>query len=93
MSKSQKKTQWRVSYRKNTGEDVTQDMLSLEDCLSKSKELMTPLNYTIRIEKNDVIVKRWDREVIVGSNKWKCCDPDDFEILGKLITINKVIKK
>ncbi|MFV1478635.1 hypothetical protein [Serratia marcescens] len=93
MPKNQKKTQWRVSYRKNTGEDVTLDMLSLEDSLSKSKELMTPLNYIIRIEKNDEVVKRWDREVIAGLNKWKRCDPDDFEILGKLITINKVIKK
>lgn len=93
MSKNQKKTQWRVSYRKNTGEDVTLNMPSLEECLSKSKELMTPLNYTIRIEKNDEGEKRWDREVIAGSNKWKHCDPDDFEILGKLITINKVIKK
>ncbi|MBH3156845.1 hypothetical protein I5P92_13835 [Serratia ureilytica] len=93
MSKNQKKTLWRVSYRKNTGEDITLGMPSLEDCLSKSKELMTPLNYTIHIEKNEEVVKRWDREVIAGSNKWKRCNPSDFEILGKLITIKKVIKK
>ncbi|WP_337047681.1 hypothetical protein [Serratia liquefaciens] len=93
MSKVSEKIQWRLTYRKNTGEDVALEMPSFEHGNAASKELMTPLNYIIRIEKNGETVKRWDREILAGSNKWKSCNPDDFEILGALITINKVIKK
>lgn len=85
--------QWRISYRKNTGEDVTLKMPSLEHCLLKTKELMTYLNYMICIEENGERIKRWDREIIANCNEWYSCRPDDVEILGELITINKVIRK
>jgi len=54
---------------------------------------MTHLNYMICIEENSERIKRWDREIIANCNKWYICRPDDFEILGKSITINKVIRK
>jgi hypothetical protein len=89
----EKNNQWRISYRKNTGEDVTLEMPSLELCLLKAEELMTHLNYMICIEVNSKRIRRWDREIIANCNKWYICRPDDFEILGELITINKVIRK
>ncbi|EAW8181758.1 hypothetical protein HX52_05715 [Salmonella enterica] len=93
MTVNDENNQWRISYRKNTGEDVTLEMQSLEHCLLKTEELMTHLNYMICIEKNGEKIKRWDREIIANCNEWYSCRPDDVEILGELITINKVIRK
>lgn len=93
MTVNDENNQWRISYRKNTGEDVTLEMQSLEHCLLKTEELMTNLNYMICIEKNGERIKRWDREIIANCNEWYSCRPDDVEILGELITINKVIRK
>ncbi|WP_350984155.1 hypothetical protein [Serratia marcescens] len=61
MSKVSEKIQWQVTYRKNTGEDTALEMPSFEHCNATFKELMTPLNYIICIEKNGEAVKRWDR--------------------------------
>lgn len=76
-------------YHKNSGEEISLKMSSFKECLSVSKELMTPLNYMICIERSGERIKRWDREIIAGSNKWINCPPDNFEILSELITINK----
>lgn len=84
--------QWRIIYRKNNGEDIILEMLSYESCLSMAKELMTLFNYMICIEENGERVKRWDREIIANCNRWDSCPTDSFEILGELITINKVIR-
>lgn len=93
MKTNEKDTKWHIFYRKNSGEEVFLEMSSFRECLSASKKLMTPSNYMICIKRNDEKIKRWDREIIAGSNKWLNCPPDNFEILGKLITINRIIKK
>ncbi|EOB0174181.1 TPA: hypothetical protein ACHYEQ_004218, partial [Salmonella enterica] len=85
-----KNTKWHVFYRRNSGEERLLGMSSFQECLSASAELMTPSNYMICIKRNGERIKRWDREIIAGSNKWLNCPPDSFEILGELITINKV---
>ncbi|ATF94483.1 Uncharacterised protein [Cedecea neteri] len=90
---NEENNQWRIFYRKNTGEDITLEMSSLERCHLEVEELMTTLNYMICIEENGERIKRWDREIIANCNKWYICRPDDVEILGELITINKVIRK
>ncbi|EIX9082242.1 hypothetical protein A6J71_21720 [Enterobacter cancerogenus] len=90
---NEENNQWRIFYRKNTGEDIVLEMPSLEYCLLEAKKLMTTLNYMICIEENGERIKRWDREIIANCNKWYICRPDDVEILGELITINKVIRK
>jgi len=82
--------QWHIFYRKNTGEDIALKMPSLEYCLLKAEELKTHLNYMICIEENGERIKRWDREIISGSNKWYSCVVDDIEIPGRLIEINKI---
>lgn len=68
-------------------------MPSLVHCFLEAKKLMTTLNYMICIEENGERIKSWDRENIVNCNKWYICRPDDVEILGELIIINKVIRK
>ncbi|EIP9483258.1 hypothetical protein ACAH48_001160 [Escherichia coli] len=90
MKTNKKDTKWHIFYRKNSGEEVLLEMSSFRECLSASKELMTPSNYMIYIERNGERIKRWDREIIAASNKWINFPPDNFEILGELIIINKV---
>ncbi len=92
MNTNERTTKWHVCYRRNSGEDILLEMSSFQECLSTSAELMIPSNYMICIERNGERIKRWDREIIAGSNKWLNCQPDSFEILGKLITIKKVIR-
>ena len=89
MKTNKKDTKWHIFYRKNSGEEILLEMSSFKECLSASKELMTPSNYMICIERNGERINRWDREIIAGSNKWINCPPDNFEILSELITINK----
>ncbi|EEQ5619040.1 hypothetical protein GN258_004633 [Escherichia coli] len=93
MKTNKKGTTWHIFYRENSGAEVLLEIPSFRECLSVSKELMPPSNYIICIEKNGERIKRWDREIIAGSNKWINCPPDNFEILGELITINRTIKK
>jgi len=90
MTVKRKKSLWRIFYRKNTGEDITTELNSLEECLLETKKLMTPQNYIICIENNGERIKRWDRETISGSNRWYSCAVDEIEILGRLIEINKI---
>ncbi|HDC4526643.1 TPA: hypothetical protein O8U08_002013 [Enterobacter cloacae] len=90
MTVKRKKSLWRIFYRKNTGEDITTELKSLEECLLETKKLMTPQNYIICIKNNGERIKHWDREIISGSNKWYSCVVDDTEIPGRLIEINKI---
>lgn len=69
MKTNKKDTKWHIFYRKNSGEEVLLEMSSFRECLSISKELMTPSNYMICIERNDERIKRRDRKIIAGPDK------------------------
>lgn len=84
------KTFWRVFYRKNIGEETTKEMKSFEDCLLEDKKVMVPRNYIICREDYSERVKRWDREIISGSNRWYSCVVNETEIPGRLVEINRV---
>ncbi|WP_252182891.1 hypothetical protein [Escherichia coli] len=73
-------------------EPVTINITSLtfKNSLLAARILMVPENYMICILRNGERVRRWDREILAGSNRWYKCSPDNFEILGKLPIINKV---
>ncbi|EER8432577.1 hypothetical protein ACMB9U_005447 [Escherichia coli] len=77
-------------YRKNSGEDINITSLTFKNSLLAARTLMVPENYMICILRNGERVRRWDREILAGSNRWYKCSPDNFEILGKLPIINKV---
>ncbi|MCF4071823.1 hypothetical protein L2V95_25615, partial [Escherichia coli] len=81
---------WSVIYRKNSGEDINITSLTFKNSLLAARTLMVPENYIICILRNGERVRRWDREILAGSNRWYKCSPDNFEILGKLPIINKV---
>ncbi|MEG6501239.1 hypothetical protein QTN73_29705, partial [Escherichia coli] len=81
---------WSVIYRKNSGEDINITSLTFKNSLLAARTLMVPENYMICILRNGERVRRWDREILAGSNRWYKCSPDNFEILGKLPIINKV---
>ncbi|MDS1634223.1 hypothetical protein [Escherichia coli] len=52
MKTNKKGTTWHIFYRENSGAEVLLEIPSFRECLSVSKELMTPSNYMICIEKN-----------------------------------------
>lgn len=81
---------WSVIYRKNSGENINITSLTFKNSLLAARTLMVPENYMICILRNGERVRRWDREILAGSNRWYKCSPDNFEILGKLPIINKV---
>ncbi|WP_252990926.1 hypothetical protein, partial [Shigella sonnei] len=74
---------WSVIYRKNSGEDINITSLTFKNSLLAARTLMVPENYMICILRNGERVRRWDREILAGSNRWYKCSPDNFEILGK----------
>lgn len=43
MKTNKKDTKWYIFYRENSGEDILLEMSSFKECLSASKELMTPV--------------------------------------------------
>lgn len=73
---------WSVIYRKNSGEDINITSLTFKNSLLAARTLMVPENYMICILRNGERVRRWDREILAGSNRWYKCSPDNFEILG-----------
>lgn len=81
-----------VHYRKNTGEDIRISMPSLKQSIDETKKLKTPSNYIIYIEENGRRIKRWDREIIENSNKWRSRPIDETEITGELMMIYRATK-
>ncbi|WP_446663400.1 type IV pilus biogenesis protein PilI, partial [Escherichia coli] len=55
-------------YRKNSGEDINITSLTFKNSLLAARTLMVPENYMICILRNGERVRRWDREILAGSN-------------------------
>lgn len=68
---------WSVIYRKNSGEDINITSLTFKNSLLAARILMVPENYMICILRNGERVRRWDREILAGSNRWYKCSPDN----------------
>ncbi|EOO9541022.1 hypothetical protein QSF20_004940 [Escherichia coli] len=66
MKTNKKGTTWHIFYRENSGAEVLLEIPSFRECLSVSKELMTPSNYMICIE------KKWRKNKTLGqgNHRW-----------------------
>lgn len=85
-----KRNEYHIHFRKNTGEDLRILTDNLSECARKTSELKNPTNYMVCIEENGERILRWDKEIIFNSNKWKPCPPDELEIIGKIPVIEKI---
>jgi len=85
-----KKNEYHVHYRKNTGEEIRIFTDNLNECARKIWELKNLTNYMVCVEENGERILRWDKEITFNSNKWKSCPPDELEIIGKMPVIEKI---
>ncbi|MBU1248602.1 MAG: hypothetical protein KKB70_07890 [Proteobacteria bacterium] len=73
-----------VTVRDNQGTDSEHEVESMEKALRLAKTHRTTNNHMVCIEVGGCREKRWDRDRIVGGNRWQTTDPDEFETLGPI---------
>lgn len=74
----------RVQVRSNAGQDSFLDASTLQESLSIAKKARNPQNHMVCIEISEDRTQRWDRDRIVGSNRWKKVDLNKMETIGQI---------
>lgn len=82
-----------VTFRNNDGEDKSIANVEKSNALSVVDALKVPDNHMICIVENGMRTKRWDRERLVGENTWGEVDPHEFEVLGKIRSVVRVVEQ
>lgn len=79
----------RVNIRGNDGVDSTLDATTIEDAEKLAKKARATSNHMVAITLDKERVKRWDRERVVGENRWRAVEVDTFETLGQISEVRK----
>lgn len=79
----------RVCVRSNSGEDIELIVECLETANAAAKAARATSNHMVCIEVDGQRVKRWERDRVVGENRWRKVDPEEMEVLGQ---IREVVK-
>jgi hypothetical protein len=73
-----------VVVRHNDGMETVQLVQDEANAQSLVKAALTPGNHMVCINVNGERCQRWDRERVVGKNRWRAVDPDSFEVVGPI---------
>lgn len=82
---------FKVHVRSNDGSDNYHPATDEPDALQTAKKHRNAGNYMVCIETDGVRAHRWDRNKIEGENRWRRVDPDNFETLGRLRIVRRVV--
>jgi hypothetical protein len=77
----------RVLSRTNSGVDTHQVAASLEIAIGLAQRVRVPTNQMVCILVGEKKHKRWDREPIIGENRWRSIDPGAPETNGPVRTV------
>lgn len=80
-------TRYAIAFRSNDGQDHSVATGDLADAEKKAKGYRTPANYMVCITKDEERILRWDRDHMMGENRWRAVDVDEFETLGAIRSI------
>lgn len=77
---------YRVLFRTNMGDDLEiREIDSFETAERMAKNLRKTTNHMVCIDSsNGERLKRWDRERVMGENRWRTVDAYEMEILGPI---------
>lgn len=77
---------YRVLFRTNMGDDLEiKEIDSFETAERMAKDLRKTTNHMVCIDSsNGERLKRWDRERVMGENRWRTVDAYEMEILGPI---------
>ncbi|MDD3575719.1 MAG: hypothetical protein PHT38_02395 [Halothiobacillus sp.] len=76
-----------VISRTNSGTDTYQVVASFEDAIGLSQRVRVPTNQMVCIEVDGVRIKRWDRDPVIGGNRWRQVDPGETERTGQIKSV------
>jgi hypothetical protein len=79
----------RVHYRTNDGDDDHLDAETMDQALELAKQVRVTSNHMVCILADEMRVQRWDRDRIVGENRWRPVDPDTMETLGPIRAVTR----
>ncbi|MEG0868982.1 MAG: hypothetical protein RSD49_01425 [Hafnia sp.] len=79
-----------VTARSNDGYDSAKAASDMADAMKVAKGLRTPGNHMVCIVQDGVRTLRWDRSRVVGENRWRKVNPDDFEVLGQIRSVRVI---
>lgn len=78
-----------VNIRGNDGVDSTLEATTMKDAEKLAKTAMSVSNHMVIITSNKERLKRWDRERVVGENRWRSVEADEFETLGQIREVHR----
>lgn len=81
-----------VLVRKNDGDESVTLARDESEAQSLVKAALTPSNHMVRMEVDGVKWQRWDRDRVVGLNRWRDVDPLSFEVIGPIREIVPMAK-
>lgn len=73
-----------VVVRQNDGETTVRLASDEAEAQSIVKAALTPSNHMVRMDVDGQKWQRWDRDRVVGQNRWRDVDPHSFEALGPI---------
>ncbi|WP_241299365.1 hypothetical protein [Burkholderia stabilis] len=78
-----------VCVRSNTGEDAEQALKDEGEAQTVAKAARVTTNHMVCIEVDGCRMQRWDRDCVVGENRWHKVDPDEMETLGPIREVRR----
>lgn len=78
-----------MTFRSNDGEDHAVEVAGLDDAKKRAKNYRTNENYMVCVMEDGNRILRWDRDGMIGSNRWRAVDPNEFETLGPLRAVTR----
>lgn len=73
-----------VVVRRNDGGKTVHLAQDESDAQSLVKAALVPINHMVRMDVDGQKWQRWDRDMVVGQNRWRDVDPQSFEVLGPI---------
>lgn len=75
---------YQVTARNNEGVNSTQDAETINAALPLARTARITGNHMVCIETNGERTCRWDRDRVIGGNRWRVADVDEMETLGRI---------
>jgi hypothetical protein len=80
---------YQVTARNNEGVNSRQDVETLNAALAFARSARITGNHMVCIETNGERTCRWDRDGVVGENRWRVTHVNEMEILGRIREVSR----
>ena len=73
-----------VVVRRNDGVETVHETQDETSAQTLVKAALTPGNHMVRMDVDGERWQRWDRDRVVGKNRWRDVDPHSFDVVGPI---------